>query len=261
MLKNFTITSEEYQHTKPYPYAFIDNYLDETFAKELQKEILSIPENQFYKFVGGLFEERYTLRENIYTPNLKQLYDNFTSEAFIKKLSDLTGYNLFKDPDKNFWGVNKYKSGGKLDVHVDSSVHTRTKQKKQVILGLYLSYNWKEEYGCELEIWEGENSKNNTPKLFQCADKIAPLFNRLLIFTNNDCAWHGTKEALCPPDSERIFIILSYFSDNKDFENHRDKAHFATRPDEPINPKKEKIRLLRADPEQYKEMYIYIYDK
>ena len=123
-------------------------------------------------------------------------------------------------------------------------------------MGLYLSYKWKEEYGCELEVWEGENSKDNNAKLYKCVSKIAPLFNRLIIFTCDDYSWHGNPEpANCPKDAKRIFVTLSYLSNNKNFENHRQKAYFVARPNDPEDLEKDKLRLLRADPIKYKEIY------
>ena len=34
-------------------------------------------------------------------------------------------------------------------------------------MGIYLSYEWKEEYGCHLEIWKGENCVDNNAKLLE----------------------------------------------------------------------------------------------
>jgi Rps23 Pro-64 3,4-dihydroxylase Tpa1-like proline 4-hydroxylase len=117
----------------------------------------------------------------------------------------------------NFWGVHKYRNGDKLDIHVDAGLHPTTKQKKHVTLGVYLSSNWKKEYGCHLEVWKGDNASLESPTLHEQASSIAPLFNRGVMFTCNDYAWHGNPVvANCPPDASRIFVTISYLSENYD---------------------------------------------
>jgi hypothetical protein len=143
-----------------------------------------------------------------------------------------------------------------LDIHVDAGLHPSLGIKKQVTLGIYLSYEWKEDYGCHLELWSGDSCARNNPKLIEKVDSIAPLFNRLVVFTCNDYAWHGNPEpAICPENSKRIFITLSYLSKNFEDENKRVKAFFIARPSDPLDEEKDKLRLIRADPEKYKEIY------
>jgi hypothetical protein len=184
------------------------------------------------------------------------LFEELTSEIFVSKLSKVVGYELKLDDTRNFWGVHTYGPGDKLDIHVDAGLHPTQGLKKQITLGIYLSYEWKEEYGCHLEIWSGENSSNNDAKLIEKVDSIAPLFNRMILFECNDYAWHGNPEpASCPIESKRIFVTLSYLSDNHADKNKRMKAFFVARPGDPSNEEKDKLRLLRADAKKYKEIY------
>ena len=240
----------------PFPYVMHDDFLDAEFACEVQKEILNIPQDEWDRYENP-FEQKYTLRNKYAFPfNLNKLFEELTSETFVEELSKLVGYELMLDTTRNFWGVHKYGPGDKLDIHVDAGLHPTLNLKKQVTLGIYLSYEWKEEYGCHLEIWKGENCAGNNPKLIEKVDSLAPLFNRLVIFTCNDYAWHGNPEpATCPENSKRIFITLSYLSKNFEDENKRVKAFFIARPTDPLDDKKDKLRLIRADPEKYKLIY------
>jgi hypothetical protein len=47
---------------------------------------------------------------------------------------------------------------------------------------------------------------------------------------------------------------MSYLSEEI-MENKRTKALFIARPGDPEDPEKDRIRVLRADPEKYKEVY------
>lgn len=240
----------------PFGYGKEDHFLENTFARELQEEILNIPPEAWDRY-DNPFEQKYTLRDKYQFPtNLTKLFEELSSESFVSKLSKKVGYHLQLDTTRNFWGVHTYNRGDKLDIHVDAGLHPTLLLKKQITLGIYLSYEWEEDYGCHLEIWRGENSVDNGAKILERVDHIAPIFNRLVIFECNDYSWHGNPEpANCPSNSKRIFITLSYLSDNTTDQNKRTKAFFVARPEDPKNEEKDKLRLLRADPEKYKEIY------
>jgi hypothetical protein len=256
MINNIITTPIEYNSQNPYPYIYQDNILEEDFARKLQEEILSIP-NEAWDRYENPFESKFTLRDKFaFPPLLKLLFNELQANSFVSKLSEIVGYKLLIDTTRNFWGVHKYNNGDKLDIHVDAGIHPTTKQKKQVTFGIYLSKNWKEEYGCELEVWRGDNAESNDAKIYEKVASIAPLFNRMIMFTCNDCAWHGNPEpAKCPEDSKRIFVTISYLSENYEDKNKRQKAYFVARPKDVEDKEKDKLRLLRADPKRYKEIY------
>lgn len=256
MINSIVIDAEIYQKTQPFPYAFQDSILHEMAASLLQHEILSIPQEAWDRY-SNPFEDKWTLRDKHAFPTaLSLLFKELESEQVITQLSRICGYPLMIDPTRNFWGVHTYNNGDKLDIHVDAGLHPTTKQKKQVTLGIYLSANWKEEYGCKLEMWRGENAASATPKLFEKVASIAPIYNRMVLFTCNDYAWHGNPEPVqAPNNAKRIFITISYLSENDSDQNKKTKAFFVARPEDPVDEEKDKLRLLRADPEKYKDVY------
>jgi hypothetical protein len=256
MLNDIIISPTEYINTRPYPHTYQDNILDEDFAKKLQSEILEISDSAWDRYENP-FESKYTLRDKYnFTPLLNLLFEELQSEKFVSYLSEIVGYKLLLDPTRNFWGVHKYNNGDKLDIHVDAGLHPTTKQKKQVTFGIYLSLNWKEEYGCQLEVWSGDNAESNSAKIYEKVISIAPIYNRMVMFTCNDYSWHGNPDpATCPDDAKRIFITISYLSENYEDKNKRQKAYFVARPNDPVDEKKDNLRILRADAEKYKEIY------
>lgn len=251
-----SIKSDEYQQATPFPHIYIDNFLDNNRAHMIQKEILEIKVDEWDRYQNP-FEEKYTLRDKFNFPfHLKELFEELESDTFIENLSNMCGYQLIKDTTRNFWGVHTYQNGDKLDIHVDAGIHPTMGLKKQITLGIYLSKNWMESYGCKLELWKGDNAGISTPRLYEKIKEISPIFNRLVIFTCNDYSWHGNPEKVCSPDdAKRIFITISYMSNNTDDLNKRKKAMFISRPSDPEDPEKDHLRFLRADPERYKEIY------
>ena len=166
--------------------------------------------------------------------------------------------SCINENDKIFWGVHLFNDADKLDIHVDAGRHLKTGLVKAVTLGIYLSYNWNEENGGYIEFWEGDKSSIDNPKIYRCKEKFLPVFNRCIIFENNDTSWHGAPEpCICKNNEKRIFFTLSYLSDEKSnlFENKRLKAYFVKRPQDPDDEEKDKMRILRANPETCKYIY------
>lgn len=256
MISPIHITHEQYVNTTPFPYMLQDNFLDTEFANTLQAEILNIPDEAWDRY-DNPFEQKFTLRDKFHLPdNLSLLFNSLTSESFLSNLSELVGYKLQLDETRNFWGVHKYNHGDKLDIHVDAGIHPTMELKKQVTLGIYISSNWKSEYGCDLEIWSGDNASDPRAKLHEKVYSISPLFNRMIVFTCNDFSWHGNPQpAMCPINSQRIFVTLSYLSTHMTDQNKRKKAFFIARPYDPPDDQKDMLRILRSDPEQYKSVY------
>lgn len=256
LLSSINLSPSTYQNTKPFPYMSQDNFIELNYAEKLQKEILSIPDDDWDRY-DNPFEQKYTLRDKFnFPPLLVGLFETLQSDNFVNELSNLCGHQLLLDETRNFWGVHKYDQNDKLDIHVDAGVHPTNGLKKQITLGIYLSSEWKPEYGCELEIWEGGNALSNKAKIYKKINSIAPIFNRLVIFTCDDYSWHGNPTpAAGPKDSHRLFITMSYLSNNIVDKNKRPKAFFVPRPEDPVDENKDRLRFLRADPEKYKEIY------
>ena len=128
---NFDIDSNQYQNTLPFPYAKIDGVLNEDIAKQIQAEILSIDEVEWDRY-DNPFEQKYTLRDKYnFPPLLTNLFTYLESDEFVEKLSKVCGYKLYTDETRNFWGVHKYKTGDRLDIHADAGIHPTMKKKKQ----------------------------------------------------------------------------------------------------------------------------------
>jgi hypothetical protein len=241
---------------EPYQYYSDTNILDENFALEIQQEILSISDEQWDRY-NNPFEQKYTLRDkNNLPPKCQELFDYLESEEFINYLSKKVGYKLIKDEYKHFWGIHKYDDNDYLDIHADAGIHPYNKLKKQITVGFYFSSDWKEENMGHLEIWKGTNAGFEDAKIIECTAKVLPKFNTMIFFECNDFSWHGNPSKINIINGEkRIFLTLSYLSENYGNINKKQKAFFVPRPEDEYDENKDKLRFLRADPEKYKEVY------
>jgi Rps23 Pro-64 3,4-dihydroxylase Tpa1-like proline 4-hydroxylase len=144
------------------------------------------------------------------------------SAAFLQFLQILTGIKepLIGDPYLAGGGMHEIKKGGFLKVHADFNKHPELKLDRRINVLVYLNKDWKEEYGGYFELWDKSMSN--------CEKKIAPIFNKMVIFSTTDYSYHGHPDPLtCPEDRSRKSLALYYYSNgrpvgeiNKDNESH-----------------------------------------
>ena len=251
-----SIVCKSYNSALPFPHTFQDSFLERQFALDLQSEILNIPKEKFDRYQNP-FESKYTLRDKYkFPPLLTRLFTELQSDSFVNHLSMLCEYPLQLDTERHFWGVHLYDSGDCLDIHVDAGIHPILNKKKHLTLGIYLSADYDKSHGCYLELWNGSSCVSSTPVLTTKCLSIHPIFNRLVLFTNTDTAWHGNPSPLnAPPSTKRIFITISYLSDDTTLINTNKKACFIKRPEDPEDLEKDRLRLLRVNPETCKDVY------
>lgn len=252
------INIKESSVSTPFSFGQLDRVLDPEQAYRAQTEILDIPDDAWDRY-DNPFEQKWTLRDkNNLPPTVQSIFDYLTSDEVVATLSEISGKRLYNDPTKHYWGVHKYDTGDHLGIHVDAGQHPVTKTKKQVTFGVYLSKNWKEDTGCGLEMWSGDSAHLDDAKLGQRLATIPPLFNRAVWFDNCDNSWHGNPTQSTSLNSTRIFLTLSYLSDDQDkYLNKRTRAFFRPLPDisDAESQKLHEVSLARASETKYADVY------
>ena len=112
---------------------------------------------------------------------------------------------LIPDPYFTGGGLNISKRGGLLDVHVDGNYHDATGLNRRTNLLLYLNEQWEKDWGGEFGLYDHEGKV--------CLKKVAPIFNRCVIFDSHDYSFHGLPDPINFPDTvDRKSIILYYYT-------------------------------------------------
>jgi hypothetical protein len=223
---------------EPFPYEGLER---------LTGAILEIRDDAFDRY-SNPFEQKYALRDKFHLPVFLDLLIQ-SLERDASRFSQMFGVSLYPDLCRHYCGVFKYMKGDKLDVHVDAGIHPRVKMRKHVTAVLYLGNEM-----APLELWEGENCTRDNPRVVRPAVSIVPEHGTLVVFENNDYAWHGVP--MCDSASTRVVITVSYVSDAVNaFHNKRERAFFVPRPWEQWTREGYELRNRRADPERYREVY------
>ena len=128
------------------------------------------------------------------------------SSIFLSAMSKIIGIDkIIPDPYFTGGGLNVTTRGGLLDVHVDGNYHDATGLNRRLNALLYLNHGWEESWGGEFGVYDNTGDT--------CIKKIAPIFNRLVIFDSHDKSFHGLPDPInFPEDSPRRSIILYYYT-------------------------------------------------
>lgn len=128
------------------------------------------------------------------------------SSLVLQAMADRIGIpKLVPDPYFSGGGLNVTTRGGLLDVHVDGNYHDATALNRRLNAIVYLNPEWQPEWGGEFGIYDKSGQR--------CLKRVAPLFNRLVVFDSHDFSFHGLPEPLnFPPGIERKSIILYYYT-------------------------------------------------
>lgn len=210
----------------PFSHVIIDNFLDINQARLLASEFPDYNDPSWF-FYNNPLEHKKSLNSWYLFP--KATYSFFcylNSQEFINTLREKFNIlNLYPDPGLHGAGWHIHESGGKLNIHLDYSLHPKLHLQRKLNLILYLSEEWKPEYGGNLELWS-HNSLTNSPeakvKTVNCQ------FNRAVIFDTTENSWHGFPEELsCPAGMYRKSIAMYYLIDPPAEVDTRTRALYA----------------------------------
>lgn len=239
----------DYIAAKPFPHVVIDDFLVEDVAAALYRDFPSHHADFWYHYSNPIEEKLACDRFEHMPDSIAQALKGLNGEATLEFLRELSAIeNLQSDPELNGGGMHCIRNGGKLDVHIDYSIHPTLGLERRMNLIVYLNKDWREEYGGALELWD-ETIEN-------CVVKIVPAFNRAIIFETGDKSFHGHPNPVtCPDDISRKSIALYYLTELRADATERYRALFVARPQDDKSPEMEAFRARRSGLETGPELY------
>ena len=222
------VSKERYYSQEPFPHAIIDGFAPTDLINLAYKELIEVWPDYMYAMdanntAAQNLKEFYPYRNaeddaDVYItrinemkavcPHVGQMLNELTSDEFIQKLEEMTGItNLFADPYYAGGGIHKVKSGGHLNIHTDYMLHPVKPWYRRINLLLYLTPDWRYEWGGKFEMWNEE-----------CTERIqdvSPVQNRCVIFNTTSKSFHGHPRPLKTPQGiHRWSIALYYFTEH-----------------------------------------------
>lgn len=196
--------------------AVFDDFLDKETTHKLYQECLSAPEGGWTLFsrAGSRMEE---FNDLINSPIAhRTTYSLFHSGEFLYELEQLTGHiGLMPDPHLVGAGFSIIRNGSHLGCHYDFNWNDRLRVHRTLTSLLYISPDWKEEYGGHIEYWDNNIDTNSDSKLIKA---VAPMFNRFVVNENiKEGPYHRVREIKSPEDKPRCAIRFFYYLSDSEY--------------------------------------------
>lgn len=197
--------SDLYRGAEPFPHVVIDHHFSLPVLARVADEVRGITSAAEPDFYGCRAKRRFSDR-NAMGPATGALIDEMQGPDFIAWVEGLTGIDgLIADPALQGGGIHRIEAGGFLKIHADFNWNRRLNLYRRVNVLLYLNRDWRDEWGGHLEMWRTDMS--------ECAVRVVPAFNRMVIFSTTADSFHGHPEPLaCPEGITRDSIALYYYS-------------------------------------------------
>lgn len=208
----------------PTRYAVIDGLLPDDLAHEIAA---AFPSD------GQHFTERRSFRESksvsVAFDDLPAILKDVTfaiqSPEIIGAIGErLSIPSLLGDPSLYAGGLSMMHKDDFLNPHIDNSHEATRTCYRRVNLLYYVTPDWREEYGGNLELWDKDVTKPVT---------LASLFNRLVIMETNRYSWHSVSPVVT--DRARACVSNYFFSaESPEVREYYHVTSFTGRPQETL---------------------------
>ena len=222
----------------PFEHVVIPDFLAEESAEAVLAEFPGLDHPGWFRYHNPI-ERKYALNALDDLPVISRLFQRFQSPEFVRLVSEVTDISdLEPDPLLHGAGLHFHPRGGKLDMHLDYSLHPVLRKERRVNLILYLNKDWDRAWGGDLQLWGADFAG--------CEASIAPNFNTAVLFRTSDVSYHGMPEPLtCPQGTGRKSAAVYYVSQPRAGAAARPKAEYRPVPWRPADPRLDRLYDIR----------------
>jgi hypothetical protein len=192
---------------RPFPHLVLEDFLAPAAA---QSALAAFPaRNEDWTHYFHYNERTFGMNDRSKLPEAAaKILNELNSNAFVSLLEEFTGIaRLRADPSLEGGGLHKSERGGYLNLHADFTVHPhRPDWRRRLNLLVFLNPDWDDSWGGQIEFWDA--------RVQRCEQRIAPRYNRAVLFRTDERSFHGYPDPLCCPDGViRKSLALYYFTE------------------------------------------------
>jgi Rps23 Pro-64 3,4-dihydroxylase Tpa1-like proline 4-hydroxylase len=233
--------NQSFISAKPFEHVIIPNFLNEDMARQLHASF-PVPHEKtiHWHHYDNPIEQKYASNDftNPSITQFKKVFDILQLEETITLFRTITGIsNLEADPLLHGAGLHAYPSNGKLDMHLDYSIHPKSGKERRCNLIYYLNDTWDPSWGGDLELRDSSLSE---------IKRIPLQWNTAVLFRTCDESFHGFPTPMrAPPLTYRKSLAIYYLTDPRPEATHRYKAQFVAQPGQPVTPMLKRLFEIR----------------
>lgn len=192
----------QWQEASAIGYFVLDDLLPVEWAEAIRR---AFPSPAAMNLKRSLRELKYVAAQmNRYDPLLEEAIYAFQAPEVVGAIERITGLPAL-EPDEHLYagGISLMAPGHFLNPHIDNS-HDKFRRRYRVLnLLYYVSPEWPEDRGGNLELWpEGLRARQTT---------IVSRFNRLVVMITHRKSWHSVSRNRS--DADRCCVSNYYFSE------------------------------------------------
>ena len=222
----------QWEQSVPVRHFVVDDLLPEDWARQIRA---AFPGSRQMSLKRSLRELKYVAAQmDRYDPLLEDSLYAFQMPDVVERIERITGLKAL-EPDRMLYagGLSLMAPGHFLNPHIDNS-HDKLRQRYRVLnLLYYVSPDWCESWGGNLELWQhGLRGRQTT---------IVSRFNRLVVMITHRSSWHSVSRNIGAAD--RCCVSNYYFSQYPvEGGDYYHVTEFRGRPEQPLRD-----MVLRAD--------------
>ena len=227
-----TTLARQWQAAAPINHFVVDDLLPEEWTRRIRE---AFPNDEQMTLKRSLRELKFVAAQmDRHNPLLEEAIYAFQAPEIVALVEEITGLRAL-EPDEMLYagGISMMAPGHFLNPHVDNS-HDKFRERYRVLnLLFYVSPQWSESEGCNLELWpQGPTGKPVT---------LVSRFNRLAVMVTHRGSWHSVSPNI--GRKNRCCVSNYYFSQvpigGADYFH---VTSFRGRPEQPVRD-----LVLRAD--------------
>lgn len=244
-----------FANAEPFDHVIVDNFFDEEHARLLESEFPAFDEaGVWHEYRNPIEAKRVCNNWNVFPKATYSTFAYLNSPEFCGELASALGLEkLHSDPGLNGGGWHIHGRGGKLNTHLDYSVHPKLGMQRKLNIIVYLNSRWQNEWGGQLGLWRGKEGRHGPGELVKSVD---PAFNRAVIFDTTQNSWHGLPAPLtCPEGEARQSLAVYYLCPAPADVDRRGKAYFAPTAEQECDESVLELIRMRADEKTASKVY------
>jgi len=254
--KNWRLLRESFAEAKPFSHIIIDDFFTDEVLEGLLKEYpKSYNDSVWGAHYNNVIESKKTCNYwDAFPPTTYQVFKFLCSQEFEHVVEEISGQDrVIADIGLHGGGWHSHTTSGKLNIHLDYSIHPKLKLERHYNLIVYITPEWQTSWGGGLELWS-HDPETKQPK--ECITTIENCYNRAVLFDTTQNSWHGLPADLnCPEGVMRQSLAIYYLTEPSIQADPRGKALFAPYKDQANDPEVLKIIELRSQVNTANQVY------
>ena len=254
--KNYIVQklAEAQLEQAPFTHTVIEDFLPIELANQLYNEFPDFNNPIWFNYKNKIEDKKLLSDWRQYPKQTYQMFSFLNSNLILETLSNKLNTLLLADHGLHGGGWHIHANGGKLNPHLDYSIHPMLKMQRKLNLIIYLCKDWEDEYGGHFGLYAPDSENKRSGDLVK---EISVGFNKAVLFDTTQNSWHGlSKQVNCPENQYRKSLAIYYLTPPPVNVDTRSRALFSPTDEQRDDNNITELIEKRADFNKSKEVYI-----